>query len=591
MYCMVRQRSEVKDKYKWDVESLYTEKELENEIKELKESIKDLESFKNKLDDSKKLLEFLETYSMSSRNIGKLYRYASMKSDQDTRDQEAQGLKNQLKGLHSELKKKSSFKNIEIQEIGKTRIKEMIKEENGLEEYEFYLNEILRMKDHTCSREVEETLSSLSDVLDTSSETYKILANADLEFPDLVVNNEEVRITNANFTKLLKQNDKEVRKKVYNSYYGTLQDFENTIGTTFSKNIRKNVKLARIKNYSSAREAALYPSDIPIEVYDNLVKTVKNNLKPLHNHLKLKKEVHELGALEMCDVYLPVHQSGEVEISYEEAKKHVIESLEPLGEEYQEKVKEAFEDRWIDVYETEGKRSGAYSGGSYDTKPYILLNYQNDISSMYTLTHEIGHSMHSYLTKQNQNYLNSHYDLFVAEVASTTNEALLTKHLLETVEDEEFRRSILSHVLENFRSTLFRQTMFSDFEKQIHEEAEQGNPITAEKASKKYGGLKKLFYKPVEMDEHIEKEWMRIPHFYYNFYVYQYSTGISAAQELSQQILEEGPKEYLKFLESGGSDHPLKLLEKAGVDMRSPEPIKKAIKRYEEYVEMAYKTM
>lgn len=582
---MVRNRSEIDKKYKWDVESIYTGEKIDKEIKNAEEMIKELKEFEGRLQNKQDLLEFLEYYSRCSRKINKLYKYASMKSDQDTRNKDAQGLKNRIKSLNSEIKEKTSFKTNEIQQIGTEEVKKMIEDSEDLQKYDYYLKEILRMKPYTLSKEVEETVSSLSEVLDTPSETYSILSNADIKFPKLEKDGEEIQITQSNFPKLMKKSDREFRKEVYQSYYGTLGSYDNTIGTTFSKNILTNVKLAEMKGYNSARHAALYPSKIPTKVYDSLVEAVENNLEPLHEHLRLKSESRDIDNLKMHDTSIPIPTSEEPEIEFEEAKEHVIAAVEPLGEEYQEKVREAFEERWIDVYETKGKRSGAYSGGSYDTKPYILMNYQKDISSMYTLIHELGHSMHSYLTNNNQPYLHSDYGIFVAEVVSKVNEQLLTKHLLETIEDKEFRKHVISYTLENYRGTLYTQTMWADFEHKVHKEVENGDVITSKEANNIYADIKSEYYKPVEMDELVEREWMRVPHFYYNFYVFKYATGLAAATELSEQIIEKGPSRYLEFLKKGGSDHPLQLLKDAGVDLTSKEPVERTIEDYREYIE------
>lgn len=586
---MVKSREEIEESYKWAIEDIYAEKTIEKEFKEIKQLLEEIKSFKHELGQEERLEEFLEKYSRMKRKLSTLSRYASMKSDEDTRDQDAQGLKSRVSALNSKVSEETSFVKLEIQGVGEERIEELIEENQRIAQYDYYLREFLRLKPHTRSIEVEETISSLSEVLDTPSEIYSMLSNADIKFPKVERDGEKVKLTQANFTRLLKDSDKEFRKKVYKKYYSTLENYENTIGTTFSKEVRTNIKLAELKNYGSAREAALKPDNIPTNIYDNLIDTVKDNLEVLHQHMKLKKEARELEQIEMHDIYLPIPESESPEVSYEEAKEHILNALEPLGEEYTEKLEEGLENRWVDVYETEGKRSGAYSGGSYETRPFILMNYQDDIDSMFTLAHELGHSMHSQLTSENQPYLHSNYRIFVAEVASTVNEALLTDYLLENIEDTEFRKHVLSHALENFRSTLFRQTMFADFEKQIHKKAESGDAVTPGVASEVYSDLKSMFYKPVEMDEHIRNEWMRIPHFYYNFYVFQYATGISAANQISEIIRKNGPENYLEFLKSGGSAPPLQLLRKAGVDMEKKEPVETAIKHYEKRIEQMRK--
>ncbi|MFT4867676.1 MAG: oligoendopeptidase F [Candidatus Nanohaloarchaea archaeon] len=582
---MVRSRDEVEEKYKWAVDQIYGEGEVEEEINQVNNLLEKIKGYRGDLKQESELEEFLKNYSRCRRKLSTLSRYASMKSDEDTRDQEAQALKSRINSLSSKVSEETSFVRIEIQEIGEDKIGEMIDRNDEIAKRDHYLREILRLKPHTRSLEVEETISSLSEVLDAPSETYSMLSNADIKFPEVDREGEKVRITNSNFTKLLKDSNQNFRREVYDKYYETLENYENTIGTTFSKEIRSNVKLAELKNYSSARESALKPNNIPLTVYDNLIETVNENLDVLHSHMELKAEARNLEKPGMEDLYLPIPESEGPEITYEEAKEHILEALKPLGEEYVEKAREGLENRWVDVYETEGKRSGAYSGGSYDTRPFILMNYQNDINSMFTLAHELGHSMHSQLTSENQPYLHSSYKIFVAEVASTVNEALLTDYLLENVDDPEFRKHVLSHSLENFRSTLFRQTMFADFEQKIHEKAESGEAITPEVASEIYGDLKSNFYEPVEMDDHIENEWMRIPHFYYSFYVFQYATGISAANRIKELIKEEGPEKYLEFLKSGGSAPPLELLSKTGVNMEDREPVKAAIENYRERVE------
>lgn len=583
---MARDREEVDLQYQWDIDEIYSEKKIDQEIQDIKNLLGQVKNFKGELDREEDLVEFIEKYSEMKRKLSTLSRYASMKSDEDTRNQEAQALKSRVSALSSQISEETSFVKLEIQSLGKDKIERMIESNEKISEHDYYLREFLRLKPHTRSLEVEETVSSLSEVLDTPSETYSMLSNADIRFPEVEREGEKVRITQANFTKLLKDSDdRDFRKEVYEKYYKTLEGYQNTIGTTFSKEVRTNIKIAEIKNYSSAREAALKPDNIPVDVYDNLVRTVKDNLEVLHSHIELKEDARDLDPINMHDIYLPIPESESPELSYEEAKEHILEALQPLGDEYVEKLKEGLESRWVDVYETEGKRSGAYSGGSYDTRPFILMNYQNDIDSMYTLAHELGHSMHSQLTSENQPYLHSNYKIFVAEVASKVNEILLTDYLLENVEDEDFRKHVLSHVLENFRGTLYVQTMFADFEKQVHEKAEAGEAITAETASDIYGDLKSKYYQPVEMDDHIKNEWMRIPHFYYNFYVFQYATGVSAANKIAETVRRKDPSDYLEFLKSGGSAPPLELLRKAGVDMENEEPVETAIEHYRKRIE------
>jgi len=582
---MAQLRSEIDKRYRWDLQSVYkSEKKFQEDFERLKSLIEKLERFQGDLDDSNYLLEFLELYSEAGKLMQKLSRYASMKSDEDTRDQDSQARKAKIQALGSEMSKRLDFASIEIQKI--EGFEKLFEEETGLEEYRHHLEDIRRSKEHTRSLEVEQVLSSLSDVLDAPDEAYRMLSNADIEFPEVEKDGEDVQITQSNFTNLLQEPDRELRREVYEKFYGTIAGYENTVGSTVSKNVRRNVKMAQIKNFETAREASLFNNDIPVKVYDNLVETVKENADVVRRHVELKKKALGVEEIQMHDIYMPVTKEESPGVEYEEAREHALEAVAPLGEKYQDKMRDAFEERWIDVYETKGKKSGAYSGGAYNTKKFILMNYQDDVSSMYTLAHELGHSMHSHLSSKNQNYLNSSYPIFAAEVASTVNEALLTRHLLENG-SEKMRRHALNHSLENFRSTLFRQTMFADFEQQIHELIESGEALNAKKATEIYSELKHHFYANADVDEHIEKEWMRIPHFYYNFYVFQYATGISAANALVDQILNEGPESYLEFLKSGGSDYPIKLLRETGVNMDSAQPVESAIERYEKRLRQA----
>lgn len=591
----IPEREELDEEYKWNIESLYQSKEeWEKDREKVEQLLEEIQSFEGQVVRSpENLFETLELYEEIKRKLNSLSRYASMKSDEDTRKQEYQKLSSQADSLSAKVSGATSFIEPEIQELSNEEFEGMIEQNPELEKYEHYIDDILRMKPHTRSKEVEEVLSDLGEVLGAPGEIYQMLSDADMEFPTVEKpNGEKVEISNANFTKLLQNPDRDFRQEVHEKFYDEIGDVRNTVGSTLSNATRTHVKTAKIRDYENAREAALKPSKIPVEVYDNLVDTIRDNLDLLHRHAELKKKSLDVDELRTWDLYMPLADSESPEISFEDAKSHVIEAVSVLGEEYQEKVEDALESEgWVDVYENKGKRSGAYSGGSYDSKPFILMNYQKDINSMYTLAHELGHSMHSHYTNNNQPYINSGYDIFVAEVASTVNEALLTHHLLETIEDEEFRRHILSHYLERFRSTIYRQTMFAEFEQKIHKEIEEGGALTPDLLDEEYRDLKSDFYEPAVIDDRIAREWMRIPHFYYNFYVFQYSTGMSAATALSARILgdadnpEKARERYIEFLKKGGSEYPLELLKDAGVDMSSPEPIEEALEMYEEHLE------
>ena len=586
----VPERAEIPEEYIWDLESIYTtDEDWEDAYEAVEEHIEELRTYEGQAtEDGETLHEVLELRETLMREVSQVSAYARMRRDEDTRDQQYQALTARAQSLASDASSAASFIEPELQQLSREELGALVDEEPALEVYEHYFDDVLRMKPHTRSAEVESLLAELGEVTGASGEIYNMLANADLEFPTVErPDGEAVEITQANFTKLQKNPDREFRRQVYEGFYDTWADVRNTVGSSFKNSIKADVKLARARNYDTAREAALDGPNIPVEVYDNLVDTVRENLDILHRHAELKRDALGVDELRMWDLYMPIARNESPDLEYDDAAEHVVEALAPLGEEYQSRVAEGLDSRWVDVYENAGKQSGAYSGGTYDTQPFILMNYQDDIPSMYTLAHELGHSLHSQLTSEQQPYVYSGYEIFVAEVASTVNEALLTHHLLETVEDEEFRLHVLNEYLERFRSTLYRQTMFADFEHRAHEIAEEGGALTPDRLDELYGDLKREFYEPAADDDRIAREWMRIPHFYRAYYVYQYATGISAAVSLSQDILEEGEpaaERYREFLRSGSRAYPLELLEIAGVDMRVPEPIEDALSVYDDYL-------
>ncbi len=577
-----KQRGELADQYKWDIDRVYTDiEEWEQDFEDVEKKIERFPEYEDRVMESPEILqEVLELYGEIMREVGKLSVYARMKRDQDTRDQEAQGLVSRVQSLSSRASSSTSFLTTEIQQANRETL-EGFMEDEALSRYRHYLEDILRLKPHTRSKEVEKVLAELGEVLGSPGEFYDTFTNADLEFPEVEKDGEKVRITQNNFTKLLKDEDRDFRREVHEVFYDRFSGFRNTMGATLEKQVRAGVKTANIRDYDSALEASLKPANIPVEVYENLLAVVNDNTDALQRHAELKRRSLGVDAVKSWDIYMPAVKGEQPEVEFEEAKQHVLNAVQPLGEEYVAKMREGLESRWVDVYETPGKRSGAYSGGSYDTDPYILMNYQDDIKSMYTLAHELGHSMHSYFTSENQPYIYSDYEIFVAETASTVNEQLLTHYLLNEVEDPRLQRFALDHQLENFRTTLFRQTMFAEFEKEIHDRAGSGKPLTPDVIDDVYRGLKLKYYGEEFIDERIEREWMRIPHFYYSFYVYQYATGISAAAAIKKKILEDGDTaSYIEFLKSGSSDYPLELFEPLGIDMASKTPVQDAIEEY-----------
>ncbi|NHN60187.1 MULTISPECIES: oligoendopeptidase F [Halorussus] len=588
----VPERSEIDTEYKWDLESIYaTDDEWEAAYEEVEGRLDDLEAYEGRAtEDGETLRDVLELRDEILRQVQQVVVYARMRRDENTADQQYQALSSRGMALASQADSASSFVEPEIQDLDRDELDRMIEETDGLETYDHYLHDVLRLADHTRSAEVENVLAELGEVTSASGDIYNMLMNSDMEFPTVEKpDGDAVEITQSNLTNLLKNPDREFRQEVYESFFDELGEFHNTIGTAYQQTVKKDVRLAQIHDYDTAREAALDGPNVPVEVYDNLVDTVRDNLDKLHRHAELKRESLDVDELRMWDLYMPMTDSETPDVEYERAREYVVEALGALGDDYQDRVREGLDSRWVDVYETENKRSGAYSSGTYDTQPFILMNYQDDISSMFTLAHELGHSLHSQLSSESQPYVYSDYEIFVAEVASTVNEALLTRHLLDAVDDPEFRRHVLNEYLERFRSTLYRQTLFADFEHRTHELVEDGEALTPEAADEIYGDLKAEFYEPAVLDDRIAREWSRIPHFFnYTYYVYQYSTGISAAVALADEILTSDgdvAEDYLEFLRSGSTEYPLELLRTAGVDMSSPEPIQRALDVYDDHLD------
>ncbi|WP_266078796.1 oligoendopeptidase F [Haladaptatus caseinilyticus] len=587
----VPERSDIDTVYKWDLESIYaSDDEWEEAYENVEDRLGDLEAYEGQTtDDGETLLSVLQLSDEIGREVSMVASYARMRSDEDTSDQQYQALSTRAQSLASRAQSASSFIEPEVQSLDRDELDRMIEETDGLEQYDHYLDDVMRMKEHTRSAEIENLLAEFGEVTGASSEIYNMLSNADMAFPTVEgPDGDAVEITQSNVVNLLKNPDREFRQTVYENYFDEWSDVRNSVGAAYKNSVKSDVKYARARNYDTAREAALDGPNVPPEVYDNLLDTVRDNLDKLHRHAELKRESLGVDELRMWDIYMPMTDSKSPDLDYDQAVEYVVDAVGALGEDYQSRVADGIDSRWIDVYETQDKRSGAYSGGTYDTQPFILMNYQDDVTSMYTLAHELGHSLHSQLTSETQPYVYGGYEIFVAEVASTVNEALLTHHLLETVEDPEFRLHVLNEYLEQFRSVLYRQTLFADFEYQTHQVAENGEALTPDRLDEIYGDLKREFYEPAVVDERIEREWMRIPHFYRAYYVYQYSTGISAAVALADKILEEGEpaaEKYLDFLSSGSREYPLELLRDAGVDMASPEPIQRALDVYDAHLD------
>ena len=587
----VPERGDIDEEYKWDLQSLYADDdEWEAAFESVQERLDDLRAFEGRAtDDPETLQETLETYEEVMRTVANVGNYARLRRDENTADGNYQALAARAQSLSSKASSAASFLEPEIQDLDRETVSEYVEENPDLEVYEHYFDDVLRTKPHTRSAEVENLLADLGEVLGSTGEVYDMLTNADVEFPAVEdPDGESQRITLNNFTTLQENPDREFRRDVYETFYDEWESYRNSVAAAYRNSVKTDVKLAKARNYDTAREAALDGPNVPVEVYDTLVDTVDANLDVLHRHADLKRQSIGADDLKMWDLYVPMVDGESPDLEYDQAREYVVDAVAPLGEEYQSWLADGLDSRWVDVYETENKQSGAYSGGTYDSQPFILMNYQDDVASMYTLAHELGHSLHSEYTSQHQPYIYSGYEIFVAEVASTVNETLLTHHLLEEVEDETLRRHVLNQYLERFRSTLFRQTMFAEFEHRTHQLEEDGEALTADRLDELYRELKGKYYADADVDDRIAREWMRIPHFYRAFYVYQYATGISAAVALADQILEEGEpaaERYRNFLSSGSRKYPLELLDDAGVDMTSPRPIEAAISTYDGFLD------
>ncbi len=584
----VPERSEIEETYRWELDSLFeNDEEWEQGYETAANELSTLREFEGELtDDATTLARFFDRYQEVMRQVENVYTYARLRSDENTQDSEAQAMLTRAKSLYTDASTATSFLEPELQTLDRESTEAFFEQEQELETYDHYIDDVLRGKPHTRSQEVEALLSDLGEVTGAPGEIYNMLSNADMTFPSVEgPDGEDTQITLSNFTTLLKDPDREFRQRVYEAYFDEWETVRNSVGAAYRNSVKKNEKLASARNYDTPRKASLDGPNIPTAVYDTLVDTVRDNLDTLHRHAALKRDVIGADDLQMWDLYVPMVEDEGPELPYEDACEYVIDAVEPLGESYQSRLAEGLDSRWVDVYETEGKRSGAYSSGTYDSQPYILMNYQDDVDSMYTLAHELGHSLHSELASDAQPYIYASYSLFIAEIASTVNETLLTHHMLETVQDDHLRKHVLNEYLERFRSVLFRQTMFAEFEHRAHQRSQNGEPLTPDALDDLFADIKGAYYEPAAVDDRIAREWMRIPHFYRAFYVFQYATGISAAVSLVKSIREEGEpaaERYRDLLRAGSHGYPLDILKEAGVDLTEPAPIEDAIDVYDE---------
>ncbi len=584
-------RSAIAKEYTWNLESIFaTDNSWENDCQSLARLIPEMEALKGTLSESgKTMFEILQKRDALFEKLEALFVYASMRRDEDTTNSTYQGMYDRAMQLYVRAGTAASFIDPEILALPQEKQDQFEQSYPELKLYQHQLHDLSRNRPHVRSAEVEAILAAANEVSEAPDAIFSMIDNADLKLPTITnEEGQEVELTKGNYLVYIRSTDRRVRQDAFEGLHKTFLKQRNTIAATLSAQVKGNIFYTRQRGFTSARERAIFRNNIPISVYDNLITTVHEHIPLLNRYLKLRKRMLQLDELHMYDLYVPIVEETTDEVSYEEARESVIMALSPLGENYTNILRRAFTERWIDVYETPGKRGGAYSGGSYATQPFILLNFQNKRDSMYTLAHELGHSMHSSFTRNNQPFQYGDYTIFVAEVASTLNEGLLTEYLLKTNTNPAVRLALLNHSLEDLRGTLYRQTMFAEFEHLIHKSAEEGQSLTADALSSAYHELNATYYGgETTIDELIDIEWARIPHFYYNFYVYQYATGISAASALVQQILNEGQPavdRYLKFLSSGSSEYSIDLLKKAGVDMTTPEPIRLALQVFEKHL-------
>lgn len=574
---MVLQRNEINEKDTWDLSTIFeTDQKWEEELALLTEDTKQAASLEGHLlDSAESLLDITERYLELSRRLEKLYVYAHMKNDQDTRVAKYQEYYAKAMALYSQLDQVFSFYEPEFMAITEEQYQNFLAEEPKLQPYKHFFDKLLQNKDHVLSQREEELLAGAGEIFGAASETFAILDNADIVFPFVKdEDGNEVQLSHGVYMRLVESKNREVRRGAYEALYSTYEQYQHTYAKTLQTNVKVQNYRAKVRNYKSAREAALAANFVPESVYDNLVSAVRKHLPLLHRYLALRSKILGISDLKMYDVYTPL-SSVEYSFTYEEALKKAEEALAVLGEDYLSRVKRAFSKRWIDVYENQGKRSGAYSGGSYDTNAFMLLNWQDNLDNLFTLVHETGHSMHSSYTRETQPYVYGDYSIFLAEIASTTNENILTEKLLQEVQDDATRFAILNNFLDGFRGTVFRQTQFAEFEHAIHQADQNGEVLTSEFLNKLYADLNQEYYGLSKEDNpQIQYEWARIPHFYYNYYVYQYSTGFAAASALAEKIVhgsQEDRDRYIEYLKAGKSDYPLNIMCKAGVDMEKED--------------------
>lgn len=589
----LKTRDQIDSKYKWNIEAMIPDESvISGELETIKKEAEAYgEDFAGRLTESADtLLAAFQKRDDIWRRLEKIYVYARMRRDENNAETKYQAMADQCNSVIAAVSASMAFFTPELLSASEETILAYIDAAPGLEIYRFAICDTMRQKAHILTQAEENILAQMSEITGATNDIFTMLNNADIKFGTIIdEDGDETEVTHGNFIKFMESHDRDVRKNAYNAVYDTYKELINTIASAYNYNTKTDVVSARIRKYESARAAALSGDNIPAEVYDNLVAEVHKNLPAMHRYVELRKKLLGVDKLYMYDMYVPLIKLPETSVSFEEGLDIMRDALQPLGEEYLTKMNKGIEEGWIDVYENKGKTSGAYSFGCYDSYPYILLNYTDTLKDVFTIIHEMGHSMHSRYTRDEQPYIYGSHSIFTAEVASTVNESLLMQHLLRTEDEKEMRKYLLNMHLEEFRTTLFRQTMFAEFEDITHKAIESGETLTAEWMCQQYEDLNAQYYgSAVEKDDVIRYEWARIPHFYNAFYVYKYATGYSAATAISKKILTEGKpaaQDYIRFLKTGESDHPIELLKIAGVDMSSPLPVQQAMETFDQLLD------
>lgn len=589
----LKTRDQIDSKYKWNIEAMIPDESvISGELETIKKEAEAYgEDFAGRLTESADtLLAAFQKRDDIWRRLEKIYVYARMRRDENNAETKYQAMADQCNSVIAAVSASMAFFTPELLSASEETILAYIDAAPGLEIYRFAICDTMRQKAHILTQAEENILAQMSEITGATNDIFTMLNNADIKFGTIIdEDGDETEVTHGNFIKFMESHDRDVRKNAYNAVYDAYKELINTIASAYNYNTKTDVVSARIRKYESARAAALSGDNIPAEVYDNLVAEVHKNLPAMHRYVELRKKLLGVDKLYMYDMYVPLIKLPETSVSFEEGLDIMRDALQPLGEEYLTKMNKGIEEGWIDVYENKGKTSGAYSFGCYDSYPYILLNYTDTLKDVFTIIHEMGHSMHSRYTRDEQPYIYGSHSIFTAEVASTVNESLLMQHLLCTEDEKEMRKYLLNMHLEEFRTTLFRQTMFAEFEDITHKTIESGETLTAEWMCQQYEDLNAQYYgSAVEKDDVIRYEWARIPHFYNAFYVYKYATGYSAATAISKKILTEGKpaaQDYIRFLKTGESDHPIELLKIAGVDMSSPLPVQQAMETFNQLLD------